>query len=207
MKYVFAIFSLIMITSCRSQIDIIQNNLTKDENSIVNDFLDSELKNQLYKKFDGYEIVIIEDAGNGIKSLNAYEYAYADFHLNVKNVTPEDNLRLGWILDSLGIKKYREKIINIDPYVWKVTDFKNIKVKLLKFEELTKTTNNGRYLKKNLIIFLSKPLLIDEYNALLSFEIGNGDLGFNPITHFTALMKKKNDKWEVETSYWDGVMN
>ena len=145
-----------MITSCRSQIDIIQNNLTKEENSIVNNFLDSELKNQLYKKFNGYEIVIIEDAGNGIKSLNAYEYAYSDFHLNVKNITPEDNLRLGWILDSLEIKKYREKIINVDPYVWKVTDFKNIKVKLLKFEELTKTTNNGRYLKKKINNFFVK---------------------------------------------------
>jgi hypothetical protein len=205
MKYLFAIFSIIMITSCRSQIDIIQNNLTKEENSIVNNFLDSELKNQLYKKFNGYEIVIIEDAGNGIKSLNAYEYAYSDFHLNVKNITPEDNLRLGWILDSLEIKKYREKIINIDPYVWKVTDFKNIKVKLLKFEELTKTTNNGRYLKNNLIIFLSRPLLIDKNNALLSFDIGNGDMGNYSITHFTVLMQKVDEIWAQRYYYEDGV--
>ena len=63
------------------------------------------------------------------------------------------------------------------------------------------------YKFNNLIIFLSSPLLIDKNNALLSFEIGNGDLGFNSITHFTALMKKKNDKWEVQTSYWDGVVN
>lgn len=207
MKYFTVFFFTIIFYSCRSQVDIKQNNINQSENSIVNDFLDAELKNELYKKYKDYKIVIIEDAGNGIKSLNAYEYAYKDFHSNVKNVTLEDNLRLGWILDSIEIKKYREKIVNIEPYEWKVTDFKNIKVELLKFEELRKTTNTGKYLKNNLIIFLSRPLLIDENNALLSFEIGNGDLGFNSITHFTALMKKKNDKWEVKTNYWDGVVN
>lgn len=207
MKYFTVFFFTIIFSSCRSQVDIKQNNIKQSENSIVNDFLDAELKNESYKKYKDYNIVIIEDAGNGIKSLNAYEYAYKDFHSNVKNVTLEDNLRLGWILDSLELKKYREKIINIESYEWKVTDFKNIKVKLLKFEELRKTTNTGKYLKNNLIIFLSSPLLIDKNNALLSFEIGNGDLGFNSITHFTALMKKKNDKWEVQTSYWDGVVN
>lgn len=207
MKYFTVFFFTIIFSSCRSQVDIKQNNIKQSENSIVNDFLDAELKNESYKKYKDYNIVIIEDAGNGIKSLNAYEYAYKDFHSNVKNVTLEDNLRLGWILDSLELKKYREKIINIESYEWKVTDFKNIKVKLLKFEELRKTTNTGKYLKNNLIIFLSSPLLIDKNNALLSFEIGNGDLGFNSINHFTALMKKKNDKWEVQTSYWDGVVN
>lgn len=207
MKYFTVFFFTIIFSSCRSQVNIKQNNIKQSENSIVNDFLDAELKNESYKKYKDYNIVIIEDAGNGIKSLNAYEYAYKDFHSNVKNVTLEDNLRLGWILDSLELKKYREKIINIESYEWKVTDFKNIKVKLLKFEELRKTTNTGKYLKNNLIIFLSSPLLIDKNNALLSFEIGNGDLGFNSITHFTALMKKKNDKWEVQTSYWDGVVN
>ena len=43
---------------------------------------------------------------------NKEDLAFQAFHLNVKNITPEYNLRLGWILDSLEIKKYREKIMN-----------------------------------------------------------------------------------------------
>lgn len=191
-----------------TQLKPMDDTLNTEEINIINNFLDDELKNKLYQIYKEYNIIIIEDAGNGIKSLNTYEYAYKDYHyLNGKDVTQEDNLRLGWILDSLEIKKYREKIVNLKSYTWKITDFKNIKVKLLKFEELRKTTNTGEYLKKNLILFLSRPLLINKHTALLSFEIGNGDLGFWSVNHFTALMKKKNDKWEVETSYWDGVVN
>jgi hypothetical protein len=208
MKYFLIIFFTIVCTSCRSQLINKENNLTSLESDVVNDFLNVELKEELYKNYKDYEIIIIEDAaGNGIKSLNAYEYAYKDFHSRVKDVTPEINSRLGWIIDSLEIIKFKEKLINSEPYKWKVTDFKNIKVKLRTFEELIKTTNTGKYLKKNLIIHLSRPLLINQNYALISFDIGNGDLGFNAITHFTALMKKNNDKWVLQTSYWDGVIN
>jgi hypothetical protein len=58
-----------------------------------------------------------------------------------------------------------------------------------------------------LIIYLSRPLIIDEKNAFISFEVGNGQLGFGSITHFTVLMRKVNNKWEQNDYYEDGVFN
>jgi len=50
-------------------------------------------------------------------------------------------------------------------------------------------------------------LIIDKNNVLINFEIGDGGFGFYPITHFTVLMRKINNKW-VEIGYYeDGVFN
>src|SRR5574343_465932 len=105
------------------------------------------------------------------------------------------------------IKKIKNQLKNEDVYHWKVSDFKNLKVKILKHEELRKTTNTGEYLQNNLIIYLSKPLIIDKNNVLISFEIGDGGFGFYPITHFTVLMRKINNKWVENGYYEDGVFN
>ena len=155
----------------------------------------------LYSAMEDYKIVIIEEALKKSKSLDAYEYTYKDlFKYEKKNGNY-------WILDSLQMETTKEKINSENVYHWKQSDFRNIKIKLLKFEELRKTTNNGKYLKNNLIIFLSRPLLIDNNNALLSFDIGNGDMGNYAITHFTALMRKVNNKWVENGYYEDGVFN
>jgi hypothetical protein len=37
------------------------------------------------------------------------------------------------------------------------------------------------------------------------FDIGNGDMGFYPITHFMVSMKKADDKWIQSEFYEDGV--
>ena len=85
------------------------------------------------------------------------------------------------------------------------SDFKNVKVNLVNYEELRESINKGKYLKGKLIVYLSRPLIIDKNNAFISFDIGNGDMGFYPITHFTISMKKENDKWIQSEFYEDGV--
>ena len=94
MKY--SIFTLLMIIfgSCTSkknaptiketqpltQLKSIVDTLTIEESNIINDFLDFELASERYKNKTYNEIIVIENAGNGIKNLLAYEYSYGDFH-------------------------------------------------------------------------------------------------------------------------------
>jgi len=176
------------------------SNLTKIEKTIVNDFLDKELIKERYKNYKDFEIIVIEEALIKTKPL-------ADYEFNYKYKNSWGSSIKEWIIDSLQIKKIKNQLKNEDVYHWKVSDFKNLKVKILKHEELRKTTNTGEYLQNNLIIYLSKPLIIDKNNVLISFEIGDGGFGFYPITHFTVLMRKINNKWVENGYYEDGVFN
>lgn len=173
-------------------------NLSKTERTIINTFLEFELNKDQYNRFKNYKYIVIEEALKKTKPLSAYELNY-----NYKKSWGRD-IKF-WILDSVQIKKIKKDIENEGDYHWKTTDFKDFKVSLLKFEELRKTTNTGEYLENNLIIYLSRPLIIDNNNALVSFEIGKGDVGFYPITHFTVLMRKVNNKWVINGYYEDGV--
>jgi hypothetical protein len=108
----------------------------------------------------------------------------------------------------LQIKKKKEEIQFEKQYYWKVSDFKKIKVVLLKHSAFREIIKSGQYinLPNRLIISLSTPLIIDDKNALISFDIGNGNLGYSEINHFTVLMKKVNEKWIQYEFFDDGVM-
>ena len=114
-----------------------------------------------------------------------------------------------YFLDTLQINKIKSELENEEIYHWKVSDFKNIKVNLLKYEELRTIINTTAYtnFSSKMIIYLSTPLIIDENNAFLSFEIGNGQRGFQSINHFTILMIKVNKKWMQSDYFYDGVFN
>ena len=180
-----------------------EQNLTEIELNVVNDFIDVELKSDRYKKFKNYQYTIIEEALKKSTALYSYEYSYKNYY-----VLENDNKKY-WILDTLQVKKINEEIKNEEVFHWKMTDFKNTKVNLLKFEELRNIINTSAFitLPHRLIIFLSKPLIIDKNNALINFDIGNGDFGNYAITHFTALMRKVNNKWVENGYYEDGVFN
>lgn len=177
-----------------------QNNLTETENNIVNDFFDAELKKDRYKNYKGYEIFIIEEAIKKSKPLSAYEF-------NLKYKQSWGKSIENWLLDTVQIKKIKFEIEKEEVYHWRASDFKSTKVNFYKYEELRTIINTGAYTKlpKRLIIFLSKPLIINESNALISFDIGNGELGNSAITHFTVLMEKANEKWEENEYFHDGV--
>lgn len=174
------------------------NELTETEREIINDFIDIELKKERYNNYRNFETVIIEEALKKIKPISVYE-----FNLNHKESWGKfiDN----WILDSLQVKQIKRELETEEIYHWKTTDFKNIKANLLKYDELIKTIRTNEYRTNCIIIYLSRPLLIDKKNALISFEIGNGNFGFGGITHFTVLMRKINKKWKQSHHYEDGV--
>jgi hypothetical protein len=179
-----------------------ENNLTELENNIDNDFLNTELKKERYKSYKDFEIVVIEEALRKMKPISDYEF-------NLKYKKSWGKYINNWILDTVQINKLKSELEKEEVYHWKVSDFKNIKVSLLKDDELRTIINTGVYvnLPSRLLIYLSKPLIIDENNAFISFEIGNGQLGFASINHFTVLMKKVNNNWVIFEYFYDGVFN
>lgn len=208
MKKILYFVLIGLLLSCNAKKEILvtnsiseSKNLTEIESNIINDFLDIELKDDRYKSYKDYEIVIIEEAYKKSKPLYAYEYAYKDLYKHGKEI------KNYWILDSLQIEKMKENIKFENTFHWKTTDFKNIKVGLYKHEELRRIIKSNEYinLPKRLIIYLSRPLIIDNDKALISFDIGNGQLGFNSITHFTVLMNKEKEKWIKGGYYDDGI--
>lgn len=220
MKNLILIISIIICTSCLSkkralqekeskplvQLKVAPDTLTTEENNVVNDFLDVELASERYKNYNNLEIIIIEDAGNGIENLLAYEYAYRDFHSDGNEVTAEDNERLGWILDSLQIKELKNKYSDKKEYHWKSSDIRNFKVNIMKNDTLRNYLKKDRFidLSEKLVLFIKKPIIIDENNAFISIATRKGFLFGSGINNYTALMKKTNGKWKTGASYWDG---
>jgi hypothetical protein len=219
MKYLIYTLLITIFTSCISQknapeiketqpltqLKSLVDTLTTEERNIVNDFLDIELASERYKNKINNEIIVIENAGNGIENLLAYEYAYRDFHSYGNKATAEDNERLGWILDSLQIKELKNKYSDKKEYHWKGSDIKNFKVNIMKNDTLRNYLKKDRFLElsEKLILFIKKPLMIDENNAFISIYSREGFLGTN-LDNYTALMNKTNGKWKKGASYWDG---
>ena len=187
----------------------IESKLTEAEGNIINDFIDIELKKERYKNYINSEIVVIEEALKKYKSIETYLYS-RDEWISMDRINKMGDPQNKYFLDNLQINKIKFELENEEIYHWKVSDFKNVKVSLLKYEDLIKIIRTNAYgstISKRLIIYLSKPLIIDENNVLISFEIGNGQLGFHSIIHFTVLMKKVNNKWEQSDYFYDGVFN
>ena len=200
MVIIFAFFSCKCVkeTKCVQVKKSSEKKLSDEETAIINDFMNAEFKKEQYIKYKEYEIMIIEESIKKSKPLSTYELNYKyknSWGANIKE----------WIIDSTKIELLKLDLKNEKLYHWKVSDFKNIKTNLLNYEELSESINKGRYLKGKLIVYLSRPLIIDKNNAFISFDIGNGDMGFYPITHFTISMKKENDKWIQSEFYEDGV--
>ena len=200
MVIIFAFFSCKCVkeTKCVQVKKSSEKKLSDEETAIINDFMNAEFKKEQYIKYKEYEIMIIEESIKKSKPLSTYELNYKyknSWGANIKE----------WIIDSTKIELLKLDLKNEKLYHWKVSDFKNIKTNLLNYEELSESINKGRYLKGKLIVYLSRPLIIDKNNAFISFDIGNGDMGFYPITHFTVSMKKADDKWIQSEFYEDGV--
>ncbi|WP_310555470.1 hypothetical protein [Flavobacterium sp.] len=206
-KIIIFFFGLFFILSCSTKkIDksnqIIKNispQLSQSETNIVSDFLNAELATERYKNYRNLEIVVIEESLKKSQSIEAYElnFNYKDSWGKFSNE---------WILDSIQLRKVKSELENESVYCWKITDFKNYKVSLMKNKTLRNIINSGEYinLPEKLILYLTKPLIIDENNALISFNIGLSKSGFGSLNHYTALMRKVNDKWVISASYDDG---
>ncbi|MGQ7947585.1 hypothetical protein [Flavobacterium sp. WC2509] len=182
-------------------------NLTKTESTVVNVFLDTELKKDRYKYYKECEVFVIEEALKTAKSIDTYLYSLEEWKMMNKVLKRTDSDKM-YFLDSLQIKKIKLESEKEQIYHWKVTDFKNMKVNLYKYEELRKSIRTGTSLDlpKRLIIYLAKPLIINKNNALISFNIEIGDGGlYSNLTHFTVLLRKVNNEWKDIRHYEDGV--
>jgi uncharacterized protein len=179
---------------------LVENDITEFESNITNEFIDAEFKKELYKSFKNIDIVVITEALKKTKPISVYEF-------NLKYKESWGKFINQWILDTVQIKKIKIELEKEEVYHWQVSDFKNIKVSLLKHEELRKKINTNTLFNDSgsLVIYLSKPLMIDKNNALISYEIMNCKYICISITHFTVLMKKVNNKWKQKEFYEDGV--
>ncbi len=210
---IFLSFFFILSCSTRKNENIyqvtqnIQPQLSQDEINIVSDFLDAELATDRYKNYRNLEIVVIEESLKKTQAIEAYEYTYKDWNAFGEKGTLEENERLGFILDTLEIKTLKNKHLKDENFYWKITDFKSYKVSIMKNETLRNIINSGEYIKlpEKLILYISRPLMIDENKSLISFNIGSSELGYRSMNHYTALMKKINEKWIIKASYDDGV--
>lgn len=212
MKKIFLVTILILIFSCslhkyKGQKSNNDSNLSETEKAIINDFLDGELKKERYLSYKDFEIVIIKEALKKMKSLDTYFYSLDEWN-TMNKIKKSDDIKNLYFLDTIQIKKIKLELEKEIVYNWKVSDFKNINVKLISDEDLRKIINTGSYspgVTKNLIVFLSRPIIIDKDSVFISFDIGNGEFGNYAITHFTALMRKVNNKWVEKGYYEDGV--
>lgn len=214
MKNTFAVLFCILLFSCSIQKNGTKNihpiipvpidsSLSQTESDIVNDFLATELKKDRYKNYKDFEIIIIDKALKKIKAIEAYLYSYNER----QSINKSEEIKNIYFVDSLQIEKIKSELKKETISYWKISDFKKTKVNLLTNEELKNILNTVSYtnLPNRLIIHLSKPLIIDKNNALISFDIGNGKFGYSAINHSTILMKKVNNTWEQGGYYEDGV--
>lgn len=217
MKNVFYIIYFALLLSCSTQKNITTPNTTSNSNSItttltdiersiINTFIDIEIKKERYIRYKDYEIVIVEEALKKTQAIDSYSFSSNEWTFT-HNTDKKRDTKNWYPLNSLEVKKIKKELAQEKTYHWKTTDFENIKVSLLKYEELIKSIRKSDYLKNKIIIYLSRPLIIDKKNALVSFEVGNGDLGFSGINHFTVLMRKVKNNWEQSYHYYDGVFH
>ena len=213
MKNPFAVLFCILLFSCSIQKNSTHNihpiipdpidTTSQSESIIINDFLAAELKKDRYKNYKDFEITIIDEALKKSKAIEAYLYSYNER----QSINKSDEIKNTYFLDSLQIEKIKSELKKETISYWKISDFPKTKVNLLTNEELKKILNTGSYtnLPNRLIIHLSKPLIIDKNNALISFDIGNGKFGYSAINHSTILMKKVNNTWKQGGYYEDGI--
>ncbi len=180
------------------------DNLTATERSVVNEFFENELASDRYKYYKDYPLVIIMESLPKKKAIESYLYTQRELLESKGLPSKKEDIEKFFFLDSLEIKKINHVLENEPIYEWKVSDFNN-KVSLVSDKKIREMTNTGEYLNfpDRLIIYLSKPLMFDSKKALISFSISI--IPFNPISHFSALMIKENNKWIQSVTYFDGI--
>ena len=110
--------------------------LTTIESNIVNDFLEGELVADYYKRYKGYQHVTVMESLPKKKAIESYLYSLResrekkDFPLN-----KQDSKKF-FLLDSLEIKKINSELENEPIYLWKLSDFKNIKMSLITHKKI-----------------------------------------------------------------------
>ncbi len=206
MKHFICLIGLLLIVSCKSQQSgpaqaaIENTHLSETASSIINDFLAQELQNSRYNAYRDYHRVAIRESIVQSKSLSDYAFNYEYKNSWGKFINE-------WVLDSIQIQKLQSTLKVEAPFHWRAEDFKSVAVRILESAEIRNSIRTGNYLRKTLVIHLSKPLMIDKNNALLSYDILNCEWVCRGISHSTVLMRKVGEKWAPHSYYEDGVFD
>lgn len=187
MKYVFAIFFSIMLTSCSSQKVTSQFDITNTEKDIINNFLKFELASDAYKYRRNSKVVIIKNAIPKKQVLDDYLSIIRNFKES--------------LIDTLQAVKMRKEFENETQYYWKSSDFRIKNLLTQSIESFEKSIKKEEYLNlpPRIIIHLSVPLIINDKEALVGFMSGGGDLGYTSINSGLILMVRNNEnKWVFE---------
>ncbi|MFM2213970.1 MAG: hypothetical protein RL427_1233 [Bacteroidota bacterium] len=217
MKYLLITLITLTIISCKSpqlfsensaKNAMKENELTTSEKEIINEFLALELAKDLYSKYRNLEIFVIEEALKKSQLVDAYHYSIGEWN-SMNQIKKSEDLNKLYFIDSIQLNNIKKEIAFETPYLWKESDFNFIKTKMVKHEALRSMINarNKEMVTMKPILDLSRPLLINDSNALISFEMGNFQGVYNSTAHFTVLLRKINHKWVEYGYYEDGVFN
>ncbi len=177
-------------------------NLSKDEYDLVNDLLDAQFTSGRYKNEQYIDKVLIQDSGDYWWSLQGYEFCLKfkqECHLQKEN-TP---------IDSIQLKKLKIKLTQEKPYNWKTKDIKNYKVKLMTAYDFANSIKKAEYIGRpeKLILYISKPYILNENFGFVYFNSGASNTGFTNIERIYVSMKKENGKWVKNNYYQDGIVH
>ncbi len=190
MKYI-SIGLFLLFISCST---------TKFDKQIINDFMTQKLASERYKNYKNLQILLFSNAGSRANSLSAYEYSFKE-----KNWTPGIK---EWILDSTQINTIKEKKKNKKLYFWNKADFSPLNIEMITQEKYMRNIKSELYTNnRKLVLFITKPLIIDKNNAMLFFDSSVVDIIPFDIEHYTVLLKKQNNKWVIDTYFFDGNIN
>ena len=193
MKKTFKILLICFCAGCSTR----KINYEPHVNQVVSQFLRSELANEKYRSFADKQIYIIENS-NELKAIEVYEYAL------------KMNGRAGeWPIESSKITALKDNFLKTNDK-WKSNDFEDFSLQVITEKEFAimanrcrNRSNSDRHAK--LIIWITKPIFIDQNKALLYFEAQKLDLVNTAIDRYAVLMKLESGKWIKKTKYYDGL--
>ena len=169
---------------------------------IVYDFLQTELKQERYKNYpiSSYDWCLVGDTGYLIGD---YEAEYKQIKMASKNFVRDSYFPI----DSISIERIKKKNESLNFAPWEVNDFPNYNFKIIKQELIRDNIKSGVYtdIRPMLVISISVPLFINKNLFIIGFTSQDTKLGSEMIRYFSALMVRKNGKWEKKYEYFNGV--
>lgn len=194
MKTLISLICSILLISCST---------SKMEKNVVNELL----KNQLIKS--PYIKVVMKEPLQTLVSLEYYEKAYQDKNIRLGDmirIRPESNPPFTWPIDSLEIKKLKEKYKkDTISQLWKKNNFHGSKLKLANARDIK---NFKSHLSKRYFgdegIAISKPIMTSDKEFVLIFykTFTLGKYSNNPRQK-AILMQNKEGSWRIKEIYDD----
>ncbi len=169
------------------------------EKQIINDFLETELQKQKYIPYRD-RTCVIEEALSELSPLIFYEASYQWKDRPVRISTNEE-----WLLNLKQVEQLKAVYANRQKYQWTSFDFSGfdpIMIEPALFDNIKKGPKTIFY--KSMIIRLSRPLIVDENHAFVSYVCVGNLVSFQYLENCAVLLKRHNGKWLIDSVYHMG---